>query len=367
MRNNPLIGVFILSLTFLLVSCDEHSKLTYKEGFPAEYSPALTDFMGYHFVGMNDNLLSSSRDHYIYAERNGSFEDKKVSYFQYTTEQLKQYYKPMFNSDQPQETFDKLFQKEDKELHHTIETAEQGHLPDIKKETGNRLTIETASSKKEVSLASETKQISKDDEIRFNLVSSNSEGFVLHLQNSETKVDYYLFALQDLSDIAVYEDSDLDESGEAGELEPFYPILDDVGDNYKKLKPGQVINADTNQVQKVAKTDVMSEDFKYIYVDGNEDPLKDGKQRILRVDDYFTGNDKTEAVFKISFKKIAKELDFRTSGINKAKVKYFNKDYIVLRLSYDGKIVGKAGAVNVIADLQDKENPTAYIVDLGWE
>ncbi|WP_210470955.1 hypothetical protein [Sporosarcina sp. 6E9] len=48
------------------------------------------------------------------------------------------------------------------------------------------------------------------------------------------------------------------------------------------------------------------------------------------------------------------------------KINYFNKDYIVLSIKFDGIIVGEAGFTNVIIDLQDdKDNPTAYLVDMG--
>ncbi|MFJ5621624.1 hypothetical protein ACIQD3_02620 [Peribacillus loiseleuriae] len=40
---------------------------------------------------------------------------------------------------------------------------------------------------------------------------------------------------------------------------------------------------------------------------------------------------------------------------------------IVLGLNYTGIVEGTAGYTNVIVDLQDKKEPTAYLVDLGIE
>lgn len=232
---------------FSLVSCGT-TKVTYEQGFPTQESPALTNLMGHYFFE-KDNLLNSSEERYVYAEENGSYEDKEISYFQYTTDQLKQYYQPMLKTDEPHETFHKLFTDSD-ELQDNKKTKYPYNLPKLTKKKGNKLSIKTADAEEDISLASETRQIEKEDKIRYNLISANEEGFALRLKDYETKGKYYLFASQDLSDIAVYEESELTKAVEKGELEPFYPLLMDAGDSYKKLKRRRFIDTETNEVKK---------------------------------------------------------------------------------------------------------------------
>src|SRR5699024_2595808 len=76
---------------------------------------------------------------------------------------------------------------------------------------------------------------------------------------------------------------------------------------------------EAKEVQNVDEQDYLSENGEYVYLEGNEREISDGEQQIQRVDDYFADNDNYETEFKISFKKIAKELDLSTSGIGKAK------------------------------------------------
>lgn len=61
-------------------------------------------------------------------------------------------------------------------------------------------------------------------------------------------------------------------------------------------------------------------------------------------------------------------MDFNAGDARIANIQYFNKDYVVLYISYYGKTIGTAGSVNVLIDLQkNKQQPTAYLVDLGIE
>ena len=86
------------------------------------------------------------------------------------------------------------------------------------------------------------------------------------------------------------------------------------------------------------------------------------------MDNYLKGNENYEAQFKLNFKQIAKEMDFHAGSVRIADIQYFNENYAVLRISYNGIPIGKAGSVNVLIDLQEsKKQPTAYLVDLGIE
>ena len=126
-----------------------------------------------------------------------------------------------------------------------------------------------------------------------------------------------------------------------------------------------IFDLEKNKIVQVEEPDLLSKDGKYVYLNGAEDKLSDGNQKIQTIGDYMEGNDTFEAEFKISFKKIAKEAGIKMHGISIANIVYFNEDYVVLSLNYKGFIVGEAGFTNVIIDLQaDKNNLTANVVDL---
>ncbi|MDE7523225.1 hypothetical protein, partial [Ligilactobacillus salivarius] len=129
-----------------------------------------------------------------------------------------------------------------------------------------------------------------------------------------------------------------------------------------------VFDKKEKKIHYVEEPHYVSEDGKYVYLNGAKGKLEDGIQRIPKIENYLAGTDTYEAEFKISFKKIAKESGFKSAaGVGIAKIVYFNKDYIILGLHYHAPIVGDAGSTNVIIDLQgDKKNPTAYVVDLDW-
>ncbi|RCK13077.1 hypothetical protein DT075_03335 [Bacillus licheniformis] len=54
-------------------------------------------------------------------------------------------------------------------------------------------------------------------------------------------------------------------------------------------------------------------------------------------------------------------MDFNAGDARIANIQYFNKDYVVLYISYYGKTIGTAGSVNVLIDLQ-KNNSGRYLL-----
>ncbi|KRT90038.1 hypothetical protein [Bacillus glycinifermentans] len=131
-----------------------------------------------------------------------------------------------------------------------------------------------------------------------------------------------------------------------------------------------ILDKRTNRLIDINKDDYLSEDGKYVYINGVKEKetnvMPVGIQQIQTVDNYLKGNEKYEAQFKIDFKQIAKEMGFDAGDARIANIQYFNEDYVVLYISYHGKTIGTAGSVNVLIDLQkNKKQPTAYLVDLG--
>ncbi|MGE8078338.1 hypothetical protein [Peribacillus loiseleuriae] len=133
-----------------------------------------------------------------------------------------------------------------------------------------------------------------------------------------------------------------------------------------------ILDETTNTITEIKEHDLLSEDGQFVYLNGSVGELRgedlpDGMQRIQTIENYAKGNDTYKAVFKLDYDAIAKKLDLKTNGVSFANINYFNENYIVLGLNYTGIVVGTAGYTNVIVDLQDKKELTAYLVDLGIE
>src|SRR5699024_7284541 len=134
-----------------------------------------------------------------------------------------------------------------------------------------------------------------------------------------------LFVLRDSLNIDIYEESDLDEVVKNGELKPYYSLLEPIGDTekYAKLFNGSVVDITKNSVHHLKKGDKRSKDWNYVYLNGTKKEFTDGIQKIQTLDNYLEGNDVYEAEFKISFKKIAKEMGISTSGTSISEIYYF--------------------------------------------
>ncbi|MDY0404677.1 hypothetical protein P5G51_004020 [Virgibacillus sp. 179-BFC.A HS] len=222
--------------------------------------------------------------------------------------------------------------------------------------------------------------LTASDRLTFTLYRSNADHFLLRLENIDKKdADKQYMALffkQDLSRVVPVSDhaAAINQKLADGKLDEFSHLFsnhDKDAHFVKAFQTGErfiVFDSKAKQLKEINKADYLSEDGKYVYINGNKNPLPDGKQQIQTIENYMAGNDKYERTFEISFKKIAKELDLKSAkdtGI--AKIVYFNKNLVVLMLQYNAPIAGKAGKTNVIVDLKNKEKPIAYLVDLGLQ
>ncbi|MEC3608183.1 hypothetical protein P9126_14415 [Bacillus glycinifermentans] len=66
-----------------------------------------------------------------------------------------------------------------------------------------------------------------------------------------------------------------------------------------------ILDKRTNRLIDINKDDYLSEDGKYVYINGAKEKetnvMPDGIQQIQTVDNYLKGNEKYEAQFKIDF------------------------------------------------------------------
>ncbi|MEC0722242.1 hypothetical protein P8882_18495 [Bacillus haynesii] len=237
----------------------------------------------------------------------------------------------------------------------------------------NILKVNTTSGKKQFELPS-----ANGKKIFLALKAINNENLLIEVRMyKKLKNDslgnrqiYFLFLKRDFSKHRIVKEEELNASIESGKLKKYLSVFPKATEDgaYLKLFDKNIFEKKTNKVRKIKDTDILSKDGKYVYINGakEKDVLPDGIQHIQTVDNYLKGNEKYEAQFKIDFKQIAKEMDFDAGEARIANIQYFNEDYVVLFISYHGKMIGTAGSLNVLIDLQkNRKQPTAYLVDLG--
>ena len=379
---------FFLMSIFLLIGCEESNmknqgssnqmEVTYKEGFPTEESPGLTEFIKGYLSRDGDNEVLKKDDTYVYSVSNKSENDRLVQYYRFTSDQLKRYYQPLVDANNSKEMLLQMNQSERKEddLYQTIENTNEYQLPLISLEENNQLNIKTNESERTFDLPELMKEygVKKSDNMVVNLKSLNNDHFVLEIQDFSVESaegwDLFmtLFVKQDLSNIVVSElyDEDLQSKLDSGELKNYYEGFQkvDPSSQYSKMFENKIIDNKLNKIIDINKDDLLSKDGKYVYINGNNNDLSGGTQKIQSIGNYAKDNDTSEISFDLDLAEIAKRLDLDTSGNASVEVNYFNEDYIVLRLNYKGEFVGTAGATNVIIDLQN-DKKIYYLVDLG--
>ncbi|MED4454642.1 hypothetical protein [Metabacillus fastidiosus] len=376
----------IFLLIFLLLGCELNNmanlkslKANYVSSFPKESSPALTEFMKDYLTGYSDIQVFGENSNFIFVSRNVSSNEKEIEYYQYTRGKLEKYYEPLLNAKKPDAILNDLEQNInlDKFLRESINDMGPYNLPSIKMENSNQLKIELGAVEKTLNLPKLLSEYSvkEKDEIIFNILENNDNHFVLKvidksIQNSKGwDLEVVFFIKNDLTDMVISESYDeaIQEKLDDGTLDDYLNGFEKVGNKGKYLLifGSRLIDTKTKKIVEIREGDYLSNDGQYVYIGGAKDNLEDGTQKIQTIENYAAGNDKNQIEYNLDYEEIAKELDFTTSGIGSATINYFNENYLVLRLDYNGKFVGTAGVTNVMIDFQeDKENPTFYLVDL---
>src|SRR5699024_2455025 len=212
-----------------------------------------------------------------------------------------------------------------------------------------------------------------DDYFLLSVQKATPEAFVINFHFSNTRKDvYHLFMTQDLSTIEVVsgEDAALEEWIASGVEDAFSDLLftKEFGEHYSLLTFADAFyNHETEEIVHVDEDDRLSENGEYVYIDGNREHIKKGKQRLQPTGDYLKGNKKDIVTFPFNPKQMAKEYGLKGVGSNDgAKVAYFNEDYVMYNLHFAGFLFGAAGRFNVIVDLQDDpKKPTYYLFGFG--
>ena len=367
-------NLYVLKITplilaiFVLVACNYNNATESSDlGFPQEENPALTEFMRHQILGYEEIALFQEEQLYYYSVRNFNSDEDTISYFKHNESQLRDYYEPMFHSENHSNTLNNLFNDPQKwsELRQELDPTEHDYLPNISWDEDYELKIELGSNQINFSILEESDgQIDKSNRLVINVVNVNKEGFTLHVENKSTEEDYYIFGLHDLSSIDLFQERQL--NGDVEYLAPYYPIFERISDHYVHLFGRKIIDTTNHQTTLVESDHYLSENHEFIYQNGSH--MADGVQRIQKASDFLGETESTYIEFQLNFEEIANQLDMKTTEINQANVVYFNNDFIVLYLRYGGAFTGSAGSTNVIVDFQeDQDHPTFYLVDLGLQ
>ncbi|PSS52495.1 hypothetical protein [Bacillus licheniformis] len=376
MKKKGFISIFFLIVFLLLATTgcgkDDVQEAIYKKGLPKEDSPAFREFMRHELDLATDATLSYQNSTYTIMRS-----DKKgLRYYQYTDQEVDDFYSPFLSANKYPAT--KLydlktteFLTKEKLIHNKLEY----NLPEMTLDKKNVLKVKTKSGEKKIEFPS-----AKDKKVHLALAAVSKDSMLIQVDVYEKfkngdlgdRQIYYLFLKSDLSKYRIVKEEELNSTIESGKLKEYLSVFPNVAKDgaYRKLFDKYIFDEKKNKVRKIKNTDILSKDGKYVYINGAKETnvMPDGIQQIQTMDNYLKGNEKYEAQFKIDFKQIAKEMDLNAGDARIANIHYFNKDYVVLYISYHGKTIGTAGSVNVLIDLQkNKQQPTAYLVDLGIE
>ncbi|MCY8344348.1 hypothetical protein MOC99_00925 [Bacillus haynesii] len=343
---------------------DNVQEVIYEKGLPKEDSPAFKEFMRYELDLVREATLSYQDNTYtvIRSDKTG------LRSYQYTDDELQDFYKPLLSakkdlSHKLRELRVTEFLSEEKLIQDRL-----GHnLPEMTLEQKNVLKVKTTFGEKKIKIP-----VSADSkDIYLDLYAVNKESMLIGIDDYTVDKDpktYYLFLKQDLSKHHIVREKKLNKTIESGELKDYLSVFPKVTDDgsYRKLFDKYIFEKKANKVREIKDADYLSEDGKYVYLNGAKDDISDGVQKIQTVENYLKGNDNYEAQFRFDFKKISKKLELKSSGhVSFAQIIYFNEDYVAVNILYNGIIVGTAGSFNVLIDLQkNKKQPTAYMVDL---
>ncbi|MTH54848.1 hypothetical protein GKZ89_15705 [Bacillus mangrovi] len=355
-----------VSSIFLLSSCSFSSSGTYYIHFPKETSPALSDYIRERNTQGSENLLRKTDGSYIISRRNLN-DEKNMDYYSYSERDLTNLYSPILKGDHAFEDINTLMGTFKENLWDPIENPIYNRLPLISIENDNQLNIKTSTASKVLNLQQlSNNKITTQDELVINMISSNKQGFVLEMRIPIKKMVFYLFSFNNFSSSDVINKEEF-ENGTHSERMKKYVLLFKKDDKQEYVSfLNQIFSVKNNAVFQVRNGDLISMDGMFVYLNGTFEGISEGKQKIQTIKDYAESNDQYHAAFNLDYGAIAKELDLKTSGKPNTSIQYFNKDYVVIKIIYNGIIWGQAGAPTVIVDLQkDKEKPDFYLFGLA--
>lgn len=294
-------NICMLFCILLLVSCaniKEEKKTVNDMAYILELqdSPGFEQFIKYYISVDTGYFLFKQDDQNVFSKNNLDSKQTTIEYYEYSDEQLKRYYDHLFDSQQLETDFLNLRQSKET-LFHAIENKAMYHLPEIHIIEDNILTVETTKNKKEFQLTDLLKayHVESADDIILNVVALNENSFQIDIHNlsieSPLKKDVSIFMTNDLENVFVtqtFTDEFL-ENILAGHLHLYIDLLITLDSENRFIKAANshvIVDTVEKEVIQINESDYVSEDSKYVYINGNDDPLVDGKQQIQKLEDY---------------------------------------------------------------------------------
>jgi len=297
--------------------------------------------------------------------------DNEVTYVQFTDEQLKEYYAPLFGASDKSMTFYNL-EINRESLFQTVDDLGKYYLPEITFDNDNIYEIKTPESEKTLHIMDLLKdfKVKEEDKKSINVVAVNEHSFQLNLDvnPAEERRRFAIFMTQDLEDVLIFEGDGEDYiyHYQNGDLDPYEDLFTPLDDDGRFLKIARAITIDTITQDEIV-IDEMDDYFRgLVYIGGGIDPLEEGEQCLQKLEDYVAGNDECFRTFDLNYKEMAKALDLGPLVDSAFPVYsiYHSEDLIVLSLKFRAPITGSAGNINVFVDFRkDPENPTIHLVD----
>ena len=363
-------------MTISLIACSS-SENTIKQELPV-YSSGLESFVGDHITKGIGHYLFTVDQQQIYAKENLGSQEREIEYIQYSENQFEEATDELLSSENLGESFRDLWVNES--LYESVDPDSYDQLPIFHLKDANVLEIETNEAVQTFNLADllEDYDVNKDDKLIINLWAVGKSNFQFETYNHSNEElslkEISMFMTNDFEDVLVTQTYTKDFLNDVldGKTEPFKNLLVQLDEDNRYLKAVDshtIIDLQEKKLIEIDEADYVSNDFSYVYIGGNADPINEGNQQIQKIEDYLSGNEEYVMEFDLDFKEIDDELDLNsTNSVSPGRVVYLTEDFLVLYLNFKGAITGKAGSTNVIVDFQeDRENPTFYLVDLGLE
>lgn len=349
----------ILGTTLLLITACTSEKLHYEEGFPTEKSAGLTNFLADYFN--RSYLFISKEDSYVFTGDPNLSDDGKIKFYTMYKDELEEFYEPALESSNPSTTLRNMHRRSE-QIQHLVE--DNPSLPRITCTDTQKVFIESLGHEKQIDLKEQDVSFHEGDKVQCLLLRVNEKGFKLQIDSRNTKEAFYLLATSDLAHVNIFTSETIENAVEQEKVTPYYDMLkDNLSDTYASILYNVYIDTQNHTLKHIDDENLTEGEL--IFINGDERVLEKGYQKIQYVEDYLQEKDDIYAEVFLDYKHIGNHVDFQTSdSVSIGKVIHFSKDFILLFINYNAPFVGTSGSTNVLIDIQDKENPIYYVVDL---
>lgn len=231
----------VILLTLLLCACG--NKVEYHHGLSDKPSPALNKFIQYNLTGDLDKKILNKGGTLIFADSNANGEQTAITYYQFTEEQLEDYYEPLLEANDPNKILYDLKQTDRiTKLQSSIENNNRCPLPSVTIQDNNQLEIKTTENQRTIDLNEAMKDFGVINATEFiiNMEAVDENNMVMTLENIEklgqAREKYYFFIDQELSDFVItslkYEE--MQEIVDSNVLDPYMDVFPESGE-YRSL------------------------------------------------------------------------------------------------------------------------------------